>query len=167
MNSKVKIQTNKAKLDVCLRQSLVLRLNLDVSLASLSWPLFIGGQVSRIRSGSIQTCRIWRFTYQFPYSNTIHFDFYPGPIFIWAFTRIHLRGINIMGLGSHTLVRRYILSILGQDESVELKFATFGPTRWEMGPTTWAKFLATWWGLFNLSWCSPLTSSPVLLFPKK
>jgi hypothetical protein len=36
MNSKVKIQTNKAKLDVCLRQSLVFRLNLDVSLAGLS-----------------------------------------------------------------------------------------------------------------------------------
>jgi hypothetical protein len=29
-------------------------LNLDVSLAGLSWPLFIGGQVSRIQSGSIQ-----------------------------------------------------------------------------------------------------------------
>jgi hypothetical protein len=26
------------------------KLNLDVSLAGLSWPLFIGGQVSRIRS---------------------------------------------------------------------------------------------------------------------
>jgi hypothetical protein len=53
MNSKVKIQTNKANLDVCLRQSLIFWLNLDVSLASLSWPLFIGGQVSRNRSGSI------------------------------------------------------------------------------------------------------------------
>jgi hypothetical protein len=52
MNSKVKIQTNKARLDVYLRQSLVL-LNLDILLAGLSWSLFIGGQVSRIRSGSI------------------------------------------------------------------------------------------------------------------
>jgi hypothetical protein len=29
-------------------------LNLNLSLAGLSWPLYIGGQVSRIRSGSIQ-----------------------------------------------------------------------------------------------------------------
>jgi hypothetical protein len=29
-------------------------LNLNMSLAGLSWPLYIGGQVSRIRSGSIQ-----------------------------------------------------------------------------------------------------------------
>jgi hypothetical protein len=65
MNSKVNIQTNKAKLGVCLRQSSILRLNLDVSLAGLSWPLFIGGYVSRNRSGSIQTCHIWQFTYQF------------------------------------------------------------------------------------------------------
>jgi hypothetical protein len=30
------------------------RLNLNPSLADLSWPLYIGGQVSRILSGSIQ-----------------------------------------------------------------------------------------------------------------
>jgi hypothetical protein len=29
-------------------------LNLNLSLASLSWPLYIDGQVSRVRSGSIQ-----------------------------------------------------------------------------------------------------------------
>jgi hypothetical protein len=29
-------------------------LNLNLSLAGLSWPLYIGGQVSRIQSGSIQ-----------------------------------------------------------------------------------------------------------------
>jgi hypothetical protein len=29
-------------------------LNLNLSLAGLSWPLYIGGHVSRIRSGSIQ-----------------------------------------------------------------------------------------------------------------
>jgi hypothetical protein len=29
-------------------------LNLNLSLAGLSWPLYIGGQVSRTRSGSIQ-----------------------------------------------------------------------------------------------------------------
>jgi hypothetical protein len=38
-----------------LRISMVLNwLNLNLSLAGLSWPLYIGGQVSRIRSGSIQ-----------------------------------------------------------------------------------------------------------------
>jgi hypothetical protein len=58
MNSKVKVQTNKVKLDMRLRQSSIFRLNLDMSLAGLSWPLFIGGQVSGDRSGSIQTRRI-------------------------------------------------------------------------------------------------------------
>jgi hypothetical protein len=58
MNSKVKVQTNKVKLDMRLRQSSIFRLNLDMSLAGLSWPLFIGGQVSGNRSGSIQTRRI-------------------------------------------------------------------------------------------------------------
>jgi hypothetical protein len=29
-------------------------LNLNLSLAGLSWPLYIGGQISRIRPGSIQ-----------------------------------------------------------------------------------------------------------------
>jgi hypothetical protein len=37
------------------RISVVLNwLNLNLSLAGLSWPLYIGGQVSRIRSGLIQ-----------------------------------------------------------------------------------------------------------------
>jgi hypothetical protein len=36
-----------------LRQSVDYKLDLDVSLAGLSWPLFIGGQVLKIRSGSI------------------------------------------------------------------------------------------------------------------
>jgi hypothetical protein len=51
MNSKVKIsQTRRV-----LRISVVLNwLNLNLSLAGLSWPLYIGGQVSRNRSGSIQ-----------------------------------------------------------------------------------------------------------------
>jgi hypothetical protein len=43
--------------DVCCisRVSVVLNwLNLNLSLAGLSWPLYIGGQVSRIRSGLIQ-----------------------------------------------------------------------------------------------------------------
>jgi hypothetical protein len=51
MNSKVKIsQTRRAS-----RISVVLNwLNVKLSLAGLSWPLYIGGQVSRIRSGLIQ-----------------------------------------------------------------------------------------------------------------
>jgi hypothetical protein len=37
------------------RISVVLnRLNLNLSMAGLSWPLYIGGQVARIRSGSKQ-----------------------------------------------------------------------------------------------------------------
>jgi hypothetical protein len=34
------------------------KLNLDVSLAGLSWPLFIGGQVSRIQLGLIKISHI-------------------------------------------------------------------------------------------------------------
>jgi hypothetical protein len=51
MNSKVKIsQTRRIS-----RISMILNLlNLNLSLADLSWPLYIGGQVSRNRSGSIQ-----------------------------------------------------------------------------------------------------------------
>jgi hypothetical protein len=44
MNLKVGIQTNKAELDVLLRQSADYKINLDLSLGDLSWPLFIGGQ---------------------------------------------------------------------------------------------------------------------------
>jgi hypothetical protein len=43
MNSKVKDQKNKAKLDVLLRQSWNYQPNLDASLAGLSWSLFMGG----------------------------------------------------------------------------------------------------------------------------
>jgi hypothetical protein len=51
MNSKVKISQTRC----VLRISMVLNwLNLNLSLAGLSWALYIGGQVSRNRSGSIQ-----------------------------------------------------------------------------------------------------------------
>jgi hypothetical protein len=55
MNSKVKTQTNKAKLEVCLRISLK-----SIGLISIypcpasPGPYFVGGQVSRNRLGSIQ-----------------------------------------------------------------------------------------------------------------
>jgi hypothetical protein len=35
------------------------QLNLNLTLAGLSWPLYIGGQVSRIRSGSIQIPKLF------------------------------------------------------------------------------------------------------------
>jgi hypothetical protein len=43
-------------------------LNLNLSLAGLSWPLYIGGQVSRIWSGSIQiTVSIYEMISYFDY----------------------------------------------------------------------------------------------------
>jgi hypothetical protein len=48
-------------------------LNLNLSLAGLSWPLYIGGQVSRIRLGSIQ------FTVHV-YNIISYFDY----IYVWA-----------------------------------------------------------------------------------
>jgi hypothetical protein len=67
-------------------------LNLNLSLAGLSWPLYIGGQVSRIRSGSIQ---IKMSVYDiFSYFNYIYaWAYLAGP-----------RGTKIMGLNSYTLV---------------------------------------------------------------
>jgi hypothetical protein len=46
------------------------KLNLNVSLAGLSWPLFIGGQVSRNRSGSIQIT-----LYKTDCNTTSYFDY--------------------------------------------------------------------------------------------
>jgi hypothetical protein len=63
-----------------------------MSLASLSLPLYIGGQVSKIQSGSIQiTMSI--------YDIISYFDY----IYAWAYLS-GLRGTNIMGLNSYTLV---------------------------------------------------------------
>jgi hypothetical protein len=54
MNSKVKID-KQGEVWRVLRISVVLNwLNLNLSMAGLSWPLYIGGQVSRNRPGSIQ-----------------------------------------------------------------------------------------------------------------
>jgi hypothetical protein len=46
------------------------KLNLNVSLAGLSWPLFIGGQVSRNRAGSIQIT-----LYKTDCNTTSYFDY--------------------------------------------------------------------------------------------
>jgi hypothetical protein len=49
-------------------------LNLNLSLAGLSWPLYIGGQISRIRSGSIQIT-------VFVYDVNSYFDY----VYNWAY----------------------------------------------------------------------------------
>jgi hypothetical protein len=54
MNSKVR-SVKQGEVWCVSRISVVLNwLNLNLSLAGLSWPLYIGGQVLRIQSGSIQ-----------------------------------------------------------------------------------------------------------------
>jgi hypothetical protein len=67
-------------------------LNLNLSLAGLSWPLYIGGQVSRIRSGSIQIIVS-------VYDIISYFDY----IYAWVYLT-GLRGIKIIGFISYTLV---------------------------------------------------------------
>jgi hypothetical protein len=104
MNSKLKDQTNKAKLAMLLRQSWNYKLNLGVSLAGLSWPLLIGGQVSRYWSGSIQIYHVMAVYIIFPYSNTTYIGFYLGPILLWALTQINPRGTNAMGTRRRTHV---------------------------------------------------------------
>jgi hypothetical protein len=57
------------------RISVVLNwLNLNLSVASLSWPIYIGGQVSRILSGSIQIP-------VFVYEMISYFDY----VYDWAY----------------------------------------------------------------------------------
>jgi hypothetical protein len=75
------------------RISVVLNwLNLNLSLAGLSWPLYIGGQVSRVRSDSIQiTMSV--------YDVFSYFDY----IYAWAYLA-GPGGTKIMGLNSYTLV---------------------------------------------------------------
>jgi hypothetical protein len=78
-----------------LRISVLLNwLNLDLSLAGLSWPLYIGGQVSRIWSGSIQiTMSV--------YDVILYFDY----IYAWAYL-MGRRDTKIMGHNSYNLVSR-------------------------------------------------------------
>jgi hypothetical protein len=59
---------------MCVKNKLIINwLNLNLSLVGLSWPLYIGGQVLRIRSGSIQiTMSV--------YDINSYFDY----IYIWA-----------------------------------------------------------------------------------
>jgi hypothetical protein len=54
INSKIKIRQTRRNLMRVENKLVDNWLNLNLSLAGLSWPLYIGGQVLRIRSGSIQ-----------------------------------------------------------------------------------------------------------------
>jgi hypothetical protein len=59
---------------MCIENKLVINwLNLNLSLAGPSWPLYIAGQVTRIRSGSIQIT-------MYVYDINSYFDY----IYIWA-----------------------------------------------------------------------------------
>jgi hypothetical protein len=57
---------------MCVENKLVINwLNLNLSLAGLSWPLYIGGQVLRIRSGSIRiTMSVYDINLYFDYVYT-------------------------------------------------------------------------------------------------
>jgi hypothetical protein len=57
------------------------KLDLNVSLASLSWPIFIGGQVLRNQSGSIQIS-----LYKMDCNTTSYFDYDYASIFILGLT---------------------------------------------------------------------------------
>jgi hypothetical protein len=67
-------------------------LNLNLPLAGFSWPLYIGGQVSRIRSGSTQII-------MYAYDIILYFDY----IYAWAYPS-GPGGTKIMGFNSYTLV---------------------------------------------------------------
>jgi hypothetical protein len=55
---------------VCVENKLVDNwLNLNLSLVDLSWPLYIGGKVSRIRSGSIQITMFVYYIISYSYYN--------------------------------------------------------------------------------------------------
>jgi hypothetical protein len=73
-------------------------LNLNLSLAGLSWPIYIGGQVLRIRLGLIQI------TIPFTIWSCILNVTVPGPSFHRLLPEWAPRGTKIAGLGSNTLV---------------------------------------------------------------
>jgi hypothetical protein len=75
-----------------------------MSLVGLSWPLFIGDQVSRIQSGFIQIHHVMAVYILFPYSNITYVGFYLRPISLWALTQIYSRGTNATGPSGRTLI---------------------------------------------------------------
>jgi hypothetical protein len=105
MNSKVKIQKNKTKLDMCLRQSLVSRLNFNVSSGRpLPAPIY------RWLGLEDQVGFYTNSPYMAVYISISVFKYNIIQLLSWGYismglTRIHLRGTNIISLGSHTVVR--------------------------------------------------------------
>jgi hypothetical protein len=93
-----------------------------VSLNGLSWPLFIGGQVSRFRSDPIQIHRAMAVYILFPYSNIIYVGSYLGPIFLWALTQIYPKGTNATGPSRRTHVT--ILSNSRTEHTLKLRIFT-------------------------------------------
>jgi hypothetical protein len=81
-------------------------LNLNLSLAGLSWPLYIGGQIPRIRSGSIQITL-------FVYNIISYFDY----IYAWA-KLTDPRGTKITSLNGYTLVKGIQVMILTKEISI-------------------------------------------------
>jgi hypothetical protein len=98
MNSNVKIRQTRRNF-MCAESKLVINwLNLNLSLAGLCWPLYVGGLVSRIR-GSIQITMYMISTRIFTMST-----FEPNSYY--TITRTDPRGTKIMGFSSYTLVSR-------------------------------------------------------------
>jgi hypothetical protein len=76
---------------MCVKNKLVINwLNLNLSLAGPSWPLYKGGQVSRIRSGSIQIIS----------SRILTMSIF-GPNIYYTITQMGPRGTKIMGISSY------------------------------------------------------------------
>jgi hypothetical protein len=73
MNLKVRIRQTRRNMMRDENKLAINWLNLNLSLAGPSWPLYIGGQVSRIRLGSIQIT-------MFIYNIISYFDY----IYAWA-----------------------------------------------------------------------------------
>jgi hypothetical protein len=84
-------------------------LNLNLSLAGLSWPLYIGGQVPRIRSGLIQIALS-------VYNIISYFDYF----YAWA-KLTDPRGTKITGLNGYTLVKGIQVMILTKEISIDFK----------------------------------------------
>jgi hypothetical protein len=81
MNSKVKDSGEQGEIRWLLRQNVDYKLGLNLSLAGLSWPLFIGGQVPRNRSGEYKLV-----LYKMYYNTISYFDYDYALIFILGFS---------------------------------------------------------------------------------
>jgi hypothetical protein len=77
------LEGNKMELDVYWDKNVDYKLDLNLSLSGLSWPLFIGGQFSRNRSGLIQIS-----LYKMNCNTTSYFDYEYTSISILGLTFI-------------------------------------------------------------------------------